>query len=182
MAKGNLPDFLAQALDDHILNPDSYFRGLLNAIFTFASAIWDLWYPLLEPVIEGITAWLRDSPNIVASGSIIVFGILVWRILSFFQRLVAWGTRMVFKLTLMAIIAALASMAYQRGIDKTADDVMNVAGKLYAGLLVAAEFWIGQYNTYSQQQKQAQLRQQRMSGSAYGGASYQEKYGQRNYA
>lgn len=158
VAKGFLPEPVLSFLDDHVLAPESYFRVLVANALQFLCGLWDLCLPLIEPLVESLTDFIRDSPNIVGAAAVIVLAVLALRVVSLVQRFVMFWTRLAFKAMWWAFVAALVALAYQRGIDETVADVVNISGKIVSGVMRVADIWITQYMAASEAQNKGARR------------------------
>lgn len=70
------------------------------------------------------------------------------RVMGFMQRMVAFGARLIFSLVFYGAIVVLGMMVYQRGVERTAGDLMGWAAEVQ-------RVWVREYGRWEQVQNQA---------------------------
>lgn len=135
-------------------------------------------YPLVAAAADRLTALLAASPNVVAAAVLLALAVLVLQVLALLRRLVLFWTRLAFRLLFWAAVGLLASLAWQRGLERTARDAVVVGGQLFGWAAGAVQFWVREYER-AQAQQQGQGQGQGQGQKAGGGYGYGGGYRQR---
>ncbi len=134
--------------------------------------------PLL---LDSIADLLASSPTIVSAVLVLLLAFLILQLLSLAKRVVLFWTRLAFRLAFYAGAVLLASVVYQRGLERSAADAMAVAGALAGWVAGLAGFWAEEYRKAQELQK-LQLQQGTGAQGAYGGGGYRAQgYGGGGY-
>jgi hypothetical protein len=73
---------------------------------------------------------------------------LSMRVMGFMQRMVAFGARMIFGLVFYGAIVVVGMMVYQRGVERTASDVLGWAQEIQ-------RVWVREYGRWEDVQRKA---------------------------
>jgi hypothetical protein len=109
---------------------------------------------LLAPLLEKLTTLLSNSPTIVAATATLVIAILILQILSIIKRIMLFWTRLAFRLVFYALVGLVASMVWQRGVERTIRDVVVVGSQVGGWVAGVVSFWWEEYERAQQAQAQ----------------------------
>jgi len=99
-----------------------------DAYTTTSSTLHPLWTsisPILLPLLDQLATYAQAAPAILSVGIFVLLLFLLLQIISFARRLMAWGIRLVFWATFWGAVVMLASVVWQRGLGRTASDVVE---------------------------------------------------------
>lgn len=123
---------------------------------------------MVTPVLDRIARAAYNAPDIVVLLLVVVFAVLFLQVLSLLRRLVAWWTRMLFRLMFWSGVVLVLAAVWQRGPLQSAQDAAAIVGRLYGYASFVGDIWRAEYNKYQQQQVQAQAAN---GGTGTGGAA-----------
>ena len=126
----------------------------------------------VTPFLDRVARAAYNAPDVVVLLFVLVLVVLVLQVLSMVRRLLAWWTRLLFRLLFWAGIVVMVSAVWQRGLERSAEDAAAIVGRLYGYASFVGDIWRAEYNKYQQQQVQAQAANGGGSGGTYGGATY----------
>lgn len=104
--------------------------------------------PLARPLLIQLSNLAHDSPAIVSLGVLLVALYISMRVMGFMQRMVAFGARLIFGLVFYGAIVVFGMMVYQRGVERTASDIVGWAQEIQ-------RVWVREYGRWEQVQNQA---------------------------
>ena len=141
------PDFI----QEHVLQPDSAPATLKRQLLATAYKAFNTMSPIVLPLLNRLTQALYGSPDIVVIGFLLVALVLVFQILSWLRRALVFWTRIAFRMSLYAGLAALAASVWQRGLAASWEDAVAVGGALFKYGGWVKDFWMNEYRKYEQQ-------------------------------
>ncbi|KAL2127476.1 hypothetical protein VTI74DRAFT_10678 [Chaetomium olivicolor] len=159
-----LPPELLHPLEASLTSPSSPLRTIPRALSSLASQL----RPLLDMALDRLLAVLSAAPNIVSAALVLVLAAVMLQILSVVRRIMLFWTRLAFRVLWWVAVGLIASMVWQRGVERTVGDVVFWGGKLAAWGMGLLEVWLREYERAQQQQQQ----QQRYQGQ---GVYYRER-------
>ncbi len=118
----------------------------------------------LPPLLDSITALLASSPTLVAAGLLLLLSVLILQILSLAKRILLFWTRLAFRLALYACAGLLASLLWQRGLERSLVDGLAIAGRVGGWVMAVVGVWIEEYHKAQDVQRQSQGQQQQWGG------------------
>ncbi|ERS96067.1 hypothetical protein HMPREF1624_07603 [Sporothrix schenckii ATCC 58251] len=122
---------------------------------------------MVTPVLDRIARAAYNAPDVVVLLLVVVMAVLAIQVLSLLRRLVAWWTRLLFRLLFWSGVVLVLAAVWQRGPLQSAQDAAAIAGRLYGYASFVGDIWRAEYNKYQQQQVQAQA----ANGGGTGGGS-----------
>lgn len=128
--------------------------------------------PLLTALFSQLTTLLSTSPTLVAATATLALAILLYQILRLLQRILLFWTRLFFRVLFYAAAGLIASAVWQRGVERTVQDVVVVGGKVAGWVMMVVGVWVREYEKAQEMQGQGQQGQ--------GRAGYQQR-GQQGY-
>lgn len=105
------------------------------------------------PFLNAAAVKAQDSPGIISVGVLLLLILIALQILNVMRRIMMWWIRLVWWLTIGAVLVLFASVVYQRGPERTVEDVLSAARHL-------SDVWWREYRRWEGYQKG----QQRGSG------------------
>ncbi|KAK0718920.1 hypothetical protein B0T21DRAFT_395882 [Apiosordaria backusii] len=146
LLEGILPPSAITFLQTHLLDPTSPFNTTLTKSYSFLSNFltYQLW-PVLEPTMDKLAAYLHDSPQIISVAVLLGVIFLVVQILSFVNRVIRFWTRMAMRLVFWSFIGVLVSMAWQRGLEQSVKDVVVLGSAVYGWVQGVVGVWVREY-------------------------------------
>ncbi|KAL1835726.1 hypothetical protein VTJ49DRAFT_6159 [Mycothermus thermophilus] len=167
------------------LSPSSPLQTALRTLTSAISTLTTHLVPVINALLDrAATLFSSTSPDILALASLLLLTFLAWQLLSLVRRIIAFWTRLVFRLFFWAVIGSVVAMAWQRGVEQTARDAVVVGAKVAGWMVGVAQTWWeefekaqevqGEWRRYQQQQQQQQqygggyAGQQRAQGSGWG--------------
>lgn len=122
--------------------------------------------PLIQPLLLRLFNLSSESPAVGVALFLAALYIGV-KMLFVMQRMMGWVSRMVMTLGFYGVVAVAAAYVYQRGVERTASDVMNISQ-------IASQKFSEEYTRYQDMQKNAgaqrgggQQRQQQPVGKGW---------------
>ncbi|KAL1901942.1 hypothetical protein Sste5346_001648 [Sporothrix stenoceras] len=169
--QGFLPDSLSSLLQEYALRDGAPLQIWSSALATQAARAADAVSPytapltakatstfatMVTPVLDRIARAAYNAPDVVVLLLVVVFAVLFIQVLSLLRRLVAWWTRMLFRLMFLSGVVLVLAAVWQRGPLQSAQDAAAIVGRLYGYASFVGDIWRAEYNKYQQQQVQAQ--------------------------
>ncbi|CAK7198600.1 hypothetical protein SEUCBS139899_001264 [Sporothrix eucalyptigena] len=169
--QGYLPDSVSSLVYEYALRDGAplqlWSRVLANQASRAAHAVSPYTAPLtakatssfatmVTPVLDRIARAAYNAPDVVVLLFVVVLLVLMLQVLSLIRRLVAWWTRMLFRLIFWSGVALVVAAVWQRGLAQSAEDAAAIVGRLYGYASFVGDIWRAEYNKYQQQQVQAQ--------------------------
>ncbi|CAK7567910.1 MAG: hypothetical protein SEPTF4163_005887 [Sporothrix epigloea] len=111
---------------------------------------------MATPVLDRIARAAYNAPDVVVLLLVVVLFVFLLQVLSLVRRLVAWWTRMLFRLIFWSGVVLMLAAMWQRGLAQSAQDAAAIVGRLYGYASFVGDIWRAEYNKYQQQQVQAQ--------------------------
>ncbi|CAK7275221.1 hypothetical protein SEPCBS119000_006585 [Sporothrix epigloea] len=169
--QGYLPSPVLTLVDEYALRDGAplqlWFRVLSDQATRTADAVSPYTAPLTaratasfatmaSPVLDRIASAAYNAPDIVVLLLVVVLLVLLLQVLSLVRRLVAWWTRMLFRLIFWSGVVLVIAAMWQRGLAQSAQDAAAIVGRLYGYASFVGDIWRAEYEKYQQQQVQAQ--------------------------
>lgn len=183
---GYLPDSVSALLQEYALRDGAPLQLWSSALAHQAARAADAVSPytapltaratasfatMVTPVLDRIARAAYNAPDIVVLLLVVVFAVLVLQVLSLLRRLVAWWTRLLFRLVFWSGVVLVLAAVWQRGPLQSAQDAAAIVGRLYGYASFVGDIWRAEYNKYQQQQVQAQAANGGGGGGGGGAAS-----------
>ncbi|CAK7272978.1 hypothetical protein SEPCBS57363_005420 [Sporothrix epigloea] len=115
-----------------------------------------LFATMATPVLDRIARAAYNAPDVVVLLLVVALFVILLQVLSLIRRLVAWWTRMLFRLIFWSGVVLVLAAVWQRGLAQSAQDAAVIVGRLYGYASFVGDIWRAEYNKYQQQQVQAQ--------------------------
>lgn len=172
--QGLLPDNIQTLLHEHVLRSDAPLqllarifadqvsrgadaaRPYLKPYFDTASVRLESGMSAMTPLLDRAARAAYDAPDMVLLGVVLLLLILILQILSMVRRIVAWWTRLAFRVVFWSCVALLVAAVWQRGLERSVKDTAVLAGQLVGYGTFVRDVWQSEYQRYQQQQVQAQ--------------------------
>lgn len=87
-------------------------------------------YPLVMPYLDAAAVRAQDSPGLISVGVLVLFILIALQILNLVRRIMMWWIRVLWWLSLSAVLVLSASIVYQRGPERTVEDVVGAVRHL----------------------------------------------------
>ncbi|EFX03666.1 hypothetical protein CMQ_594 [Grosmannia clavigera kw1407] len=173
--QGLLPDPVLTLLDEHVVRSDAPLHLVTRAVASQLTAAASATAAAAQPYTASMTARLvaavtplldraaraaYDAPDVVVLGAVFVLLLFVLRLLSLVRRLVAWWTRMLFRLLFWSGVVLVLAAMWQRGLEQSTQDAAALTGRLVGYGAFVRDVWQSEYHRYQQQQVQAQAQTQ----------------------
>ncbi|KAI1840169.1 hypothetical protein JX265_006274 [Neoarthrinium moseri] len=150
---GVLPDQTLQFLSDHVLARETPFQATLrwaqSAVQRGAAAAW----PVVQPVLARVSDVLSDSPDIVFVMTLVGIAFAALQIALWVHRVMMFWTRLVSRLLLWAVVAALLAAVWQRGPEAVLRDAVVLGSKAVGYATIVKNIWLAEYDKYDSQTK-----------------------------
>lgn len=127
---------------------DPYLRPIRQGAFQLQTQFQAHAYPLLLPYLNKALVLAQDSPGIITVGVILLFLLIALQILNFVRRVMMFWVRLISRVVFYSVIVMVTAAVWQRGLGRTADDVMAWGGDL-------SEVWWREYRRWEGYQNQA---------------------------
>jgi hypothetical protein len=122
---------------------------LLRLLSTTQSYLYATALPLLRPFLNHFAQLTQDSPAVVSLTVLLLAAYLSMRLLGLFQRLLAFGARLVVSVVFYGCLVFAALYVWQRGVERTVADLGGWAGEVQ-------RVWVMEYGRWNEVQRQAQ--------------------------
>ncbi|KAK1781091.1 hypothetical protein QBC45DRAFT_77595 [Copromyces sp. CBS 386.78] len=150
---GVLPDPYLSLARQHLLSPDSTLQSFKRHIMSTVEAFISTLIPILQPLVERLTAYIYASPDVVILAGVLLLLVMVLQVLSWMRRVLMFFTRLAFTLVFWAGMAAVASWVYRRGVEQSASDAMFWASRASGYGLGIWNFFMTEWQRYEAQDK-----------------------------
>ncbi|OAA65465.1 hypothetical protein SPI_02252 [Niveomyces insectorum RCEF 264] len=130
-----------------------YFEPYAKSTTTAASA-------MVSPLLDRLVRAAYNAPDVVVLLGFVLLVVLVVQVLALLRRLVAWWTRLAFRLLFWSGVVLLAAAVWQRGLAQAAQDAAALTGRLLGYAAFVRDIWRAEYRRYEQQQVQAEAASQ----------------------
>ncbi|KAL2269780.1 hypothetical protein VTJ83DRAFT_1964 [Remersonia thermophila] len=161
------------------LSPSSPLQTALRTLTSALSALTTHLVPVVNALLDRAAALFSSaSPDIVALASLLLLTFLAWQILSIVRRIIAFWTRLVFRLFFWAVIGLVVAMAWQRGVEQTARDAVVVGAKLAGWMVGVAQTWWEEFEKAQEMQGEWRKYQQQQQQQYRGGYAGQQRAAQ----
>jgi hypothetical protein len=77
------------------------------------------------PFLNSVAVRAQDSPGIISVGVLLLLILIALQILNVVRRIMMWWIRLLWWFTISAVLVLFASIVYQRGPEKTVQDVLS---------------------------------------------------------
>jgi hypothetical protein len=124
---------------------DPYLRPLRTGVYQLQAKA----YPILLPYLNRAAVLAQDSPGIITIGLLLLFLLIAMRILAFVSRILMFWLRLATTLFFYAGLVLVFAAIWQRGVGRTADDLVSWGSEL-------REVWWREYRRWDGYQNQAQ--------------------------
>lgn len=109
--------------------------------------------PILQPLVERLTAYIYASPDVVILAGVLLLLVMVLQVLSWMRRVLMFFTRLAFTLVFWAGMAAVASWVYRRGVEQSARDATFWLSRASGYGLGIWNFFMTEWQRYEAQDK-----------------------------
>lgn len=150
---GVLPEQTVQFLAEHVLARGGAVQTVLRSLHTFTRNVVAALYPVLQPVLARAGAMLSDSPDFVFVLSLVAIFFAALQTLLWVHRVMMFWTRLMGRLILWSLVAAVLAMAWQRGPEAVIRDAVVFASKAAGYAALVKDIWLAEYNKYDAQTK-----------------------------
>lgn len=146
-----LPPEMVDYLQTHVLHPSSpvqvFLRRASLQIHHAVAAVLPVISPLIDRLLDAM------SENQGATGLIITLAVItaVVVIMNWIRRLVMWWTRLVARVAFWAVVALIVAAAWERGLTRSARDVVAFAAKVVGYMAALKDVWNNEYDRYESQ-------------------------------
>jgi Nuclear pore assembly and biogenesis len=103
------------------------------------------------PYLNAAAIKAQDSPGIISVGVLLLFILIVLQILNMLRRIMMWWIRLLWWVSVGAVLVLFAGIVYQRGPEKTVEDVLRGVGHLSDVWWREYRRWEGYQNPQQQQ-------------------------------
>jgi hypothetical protein len=124
---------------------DPYIRPVRSAIYQLQTRA----YPIILPYLNKAAILAQDSPGIITVGVLLLFLLISMQILNFLRRVLMFWIRLMTTVLFYGGLVLLGAAIWQRGVGRTADDMVAWGREL-------SEVWWREYRRWEGYQKQAQ--------------------------
>ncbi|KAL2259379.1 hypothetical protein VTK26DRAFT_6969 [Humicola hyalothermophila] len=139
----------------------------LTALSTFTT---QTLAPLLTLLLDRLTVLLASSPNAVALAVLVVLAVAILQVLALVRRIVLFWTRLALRLLFWAALGLLASVVWQRGVERSVRDAAVIAARVGGWAVGVARVWWSEFErAQAQLEAQRRAQQQMRTGSEYRG-------------
>ncbi|KAJ6446114.1 nuclear pore assembly and biogenesis domain-containing protein [Purpureocillium lavendulum] len=147
-----LPADVAASVRRHMLHPSSPLQTVARAATARAQGLAAALAPHVAPLADWAAGVVADNQGLAGLAVLLAVVAAVVVVMNWLRRLVMWWTRVVFRLTLWALVAVLVAWVWQRGVMESVRDAVVVGGKVAGYLAVVRDVWVAEYNRYEGQQ------------------------------
>ncbi|KAL2159230.1 hypothetical protein VTH06DRAFT_2663 [Thermothelomyces fergusii] len=115
---------------DHQANPILHPSSPVQTLRAWAPTLLAEMGSLLGAALDALAALVGSSPAIVGTAVAVVLAALVLQLLRLVRRLVLFWARLAFRMLFWSAVVLLAAAAWQRGLERTARDLLLAASRL----------------------------------------------------
>ncbi|KAK3900431.1 hypothetical protein C8A05DRAFT_35933 [Staphylotrichum tortipilum] len=112
--------------------------------------------PLLTTLASQVATLLSSSPTLVAAATTLLLFLVLYRLLRLLQRILLFWTRLLFRLLFYAAAGLIASAVWQRGVERTAQDLMVFGSRVGGWVMMVVGIWVREYEKAQEMQAQGQ--------------------------
>ena len=134
---------------------DPYLRPIRQTFFQLQAKT----YPIILPYLNRAATLAQDSPALLTVGVLMLFLLIAMQILFFVRRVMMFWMRLVTRLVFWGAIAVLISVVVQRGVGRTAQDLVGWGQEL-------SQVWSSEYKRWEGYQNM----NQKKPGQGFGGS------------
>ncbi|KAF3016753.1 hypothetical protein G7054_g11490 [Neopestalotiopsis clavispora] len=150
---GVLPEQTLQFIADHVLARGAPLQTVLRSLHTLLNGTVAALYPILQPVLVRVGTMLSDSPDFVFVLSLVAIFFAALQTLLWVHRVMMFWTRLMGRLLLWSLVAAVLAMAWQRGPEAVIRDAVVFVSKAAGYAALVKDIWLAEYNKYDAQTK-----------------------------
>ena len=146
-----LPPEMVEYIHAHILHPSSPVQVFLRkASLSIQYAVGAV-VPVISPVIDRLLDAMSENQG--ATGLVVALAVItaVVVVMNWLRRLVVWWTRQLARLAFWAVVALVVAAVWERGLTRSARDVVVLASKFAGYLAALKDVWVDEYNHYESQ-------------------------------
>ncbi|CAH0016193.1 hypothetical protein V2G26_014329 [Clonostachys chloroleuca] len=148
-----LPSEIMDQIETYLLHPQSPFQTYKQVALTHAQSAYDAVYPHVEPLIERLLELVADNQGYTGLVVAVAVATAVFVVMSWVHRLMMWWTRVMARLALWGVVAALVAFMWSRGPEQTVRDVVVVISKVMGFGAAVKDIWLEEYRQYESQQR-----------------------------
>jgi hypothetical protein len=126
---------------------------VLRSLHTLLNGTVAALYPILQPVLVRVGTMLSDSPDFVFVLSLVAIFFAALQTLLWVHRVMMFWTRLMGRLLLWSLVAAVLAMAWQRGPEAVIRDAVVFVSKAAGYAALVKDIWLAEYNKYDAQTK-----------------------------
>ncbi|KAG9238720.1 hypothetical protein BJ875DRAFT_437174 [Amylocarpus encephaloides] len=131
---------------------DPYLSPIRSFVWSLKSIIPPI-SPILSPLANKVVLLAQDSPAIVSVAFLLVLLLVAIRILNFLRRVMMFWIRLTMRIAFWGAFGVLLGVVYQRGLGRTAEDLMVWGEELRVLWWKEYRRWEGYQNKLQQQQE-----------------------------
>jgi Nuclear pore assembly and biogenesis len=106
----------------HIYNScDPYLRPVRR----FVTSAQQTTYPVILPYLNRAAVLAQDSPAILSVGVLLLLLLIAMQVLNFIRRLMVFWFRLCVRLAFWAVVVLVISAVWQRGLQRTMEDLVG---------------------------------------------------------
>jgi uncharacterized protein YggT (Ycf19 family) len=132
----------------HIYNScDPYLRPVRR----FVTSAQQTTYPVILPYLNRAAVIAQDSPAILTVGVLLLFLLIAMQVLNFIRRVMVFWFRLCVKLAFWAMVVLVISAVWQRGLQRTMEDLVGWGMELRDVWQKEYKRWDGYQNQHRSQ-------------------------------
>lgn len=146
-----LPPEMVEYINTYILHPSSPVQVFLRkASLSIQYAVGAV-LPVISPLIDRLLDAMSENQG--ATGLIVALAVItaVVVVMNWLRRLVVWWTRQLARVAFWAVVALVVAAVWERGLTRSARDVVVFASKFVGYLAALKDVWVDEYNHYESQ-------------------------------
>ena len=146
-----LPPDLAESVRQHLLNPRAPLQIYKQRAAQYARDLLALAEPYIDRTLGAFAS--PENHGVVGGAMVLLTAVLALIIMNWVRRLVMWWTRLVFRMTLWAVVIALLAFIWNRGLMVSARDAVVIGGKIAGYGAALKDVWLAEYDRYEERQR-----------------------------
>jgi hypothetical protein len=132
----------------HIYNScDPYLRPVRR----FVTSAQQTTYPVILPYLNRAAVLAQDSPAILSVGVLLLLLLIAMQVLNFIRRLMVFWFRLCVRLAFWAVVVLVISAVWQRGLQRTMEDLVGWGMELRDVWQKEYKRWDGYQNQHRSQ-------------------------------
>jgi hypothetical protein len=132
----------------HIYNScDPYLRPVRR----FVTSAQQTTYPVILPYLNRAAVLAQDSPAILSVGVLLLLLLIAMQVLNFIRRVMVFWFRLCVRLAFWAVVVLVISAVWQRGLQRTMEDLVGWGMELRDVWQKEYKRWDGYQNQHRSQ-------------------------------